>query len=1185
MASQMGQRSHSYSAYSTGAPALQVSTNTSSEHDPNERTARPGNAHQHAAFHNSLALPLPPMPDSGNSLVTPTATTSGSSGLSSMSSAGLSSAGNVSSASSAHSSFADAQQQHLQRHQEQDITDRAAQDYIAGTPGLSKGLSRPLSQIEKERLAWLDRLKYFLATAPSRWHTTDTELTANITMSGPASTAFAQGVNIYPGMGIDGSYTSHPAQHAPSHPQLNRFMLPSQEFVTCVLWNGLYHITGTDIVRALVFRFEAFGRPVRNMKKFEEGVFSDLRNLKPGVDACLEEPKSSFLDLLFKYQCIRTQKKQKVFYWFSVPHDRLFLDALDRDLKREKMGQEPTTAIVGEPAMSFTYDSKRPLYEQFSKALGARDGESEFDRNVRNAVKDSSNPDDEDSGLEGGSMTEESSDSHSDMEDVMGTDDDGRPRTSGGSVADAVGKQLFGYPLLGPSGYKQRRKKASSQKLLRQDSEDPSEERGRTNEAGSSGRFGSVSHSRERSRLVPRYESIRHEFGPGSEDEQRQGEASLSAADYFLKQAKGELLPADGVIRKPRVSQPIGEVNVYYSEGAPPAPPPTAATGPSTHVFELGQSTMARPGHLRGRSTDQITPSTHPHRHSYHGGNLSSSFGTNDFFSAQNVFNQVPVSSAGLTASTSGTLPPQQQPRPAPPPPAPVSSTAMYEQHGADGKIKAFVCPLFSCGRLFKRMEHLKRHLRTHTMERPFTCPKCKKRFSRSDNLNQHLRTHDRTGSGPGGAPGSGAPGDGSAENSGSDNANGEWNENMDDDRDASSGHGGDHSGGESEDEDWARYTASLGDMNYQALGLTGVDLSALGMAGTYAPDVQMRELEASDVQEVQGDEEGLLMVANPGSGYYPVQSALFSSGDFNADPSQWNRPQASPAFSTISMPSPNPGHISLRSNRNSITSSPANYLQQLQGHSAGSSISSSYGDDFAAAAAMSAPSHKANFDHGNLYAPSMVLDDAGIGAGPIRRHRSMTPSHARNGEPIRRPGTANSGEFNPMGGTPASVGSSSSASSHRGYHPYASGYASSSRSGSAHSSPSLHNIPLASASEFGAHVRSSSRSSNYAPPGVMQVQEQMKHMMSMGAPDVAMGGADAGNAFSDAVFRTDSPAFVQQGVTESPAPYSIDLPGQFGAQGQGFGAPQHSASMPQFGQQQQQQFGDGYYPSHLPTL
>jgi len=44
-------------------------------------------------------------------------------------------------------------------------------------------------------------------------------------------------------------------------------------------------------VRALSFRFEAFGRPVKATKKWEEGVFSDLRNLKPGLDASLEEPK------------------------------------------------------------------------------------------------------------------------------------------------------------------------------------------------------------------------------------------------------------------------------------------------------------------------------------------------------------------------------------------------------------------------------------------------------------------------------------------------------------------------------------------------------------------------------------------------------------------------------------------------------------------------------------------------------------------------------------------------------------------------------------------------------------------------------------------------------------------------------------------------------------------------------
>lgn len=40
---------------------------------------------------------------------------------------------------------------------------------------------------------------------------------------------------------------------------------------------------------------------------------------------------------------------------FSVPHDRLFLDALERDLKREKMGEEPCTVVEGEPARSFRY--------------------------------------------------------------------------------------------------------------------------------------------------------------------------------------------------------------------------------------------------------------------------------------------------------------------------------------------------------------------------------------------------------------------------------------------------------------------------------------------------------------------------------------------------------------------------------------------------------------------------------------------------------------------------------------------------------------------------------------------------------------------------------------------------------------------------------------------------------------
>lgn len=149
---------------------------------------------------------------------------------------------------------------------------------------------------------------------------------------------------------------------------IRRYMLPTGEYVSCVLWNNLFHITGTDIVRCLSFRFQAFGRPVKNSKKFEEGIFSDLRNLKAGQDAALEEPKSQFLDFLYKNNCIRTQKKQKVFYWFSVPHDRLFLDALERDLKREKMHQEATTEAVSEPALTFEWDPSQTLWEQMTKA-------------------------------------------------------------------------------------------------------------------------------------------------------------------------------------------------------------------------------------------------------------------------------------------------------------------------------------------------------------------------------------------------------------------------------------------------------------------------------------------------------------------------------------------------------------------------------------------------------------------------------------------------------------------------------------------------------------------------------------------------------------------------------------------------------------------------------------------------
>lgn len=155
---------------------------------------------------------------------------------------------------------------------------------------------------------------------------------------------------------------------------IRRYFLNKEEgFVSCVYWNNLYFITGTDIVRCIAYKMSHIGRQIIDRKKFEEGIFSDLRALKCGTHAVLENSRSPFLKFLHRNQCLRTQKKQKVFFWFSVPHNKLFIDVLERDLKRELSNQPATTKPVSKIFTSFNFDQSQPLLEQlsthFSKVL------------------------------------------------------------------------------------------------------------------------------------------------------------------------------------------------------------------------------------------------------------------------------------------------------------------------------------------------------------------------------------------------------------------------------------------------------------------------------------------------------------------------------------------------------------------------------------------------------------------------------------------------------------------------------------------------------------------------------------------------------------------------------------------------------------------------------------------------
>ncbi|CAG8609536.1 1871_t:CDS:1 [Paraglomus brasilianum] len=442
--------------------------------------------------------------------------------------------------------------------------------------------------INKTPMEQVDELKYWLATAPGNWD---------------------------------------------SDTNIRRYLLPTGEHISCVLWNSLFHITGTDIVRSLVFRFQAFGRPVKNIKKFEEGVFSDLRNLKPGLDASLEEPKSEFLEMLYKNNCIRTQKKQKVFYWFSVPHDRLFLDALERDLKREKIGIEPTTVAVTEPAISFSFDSTQSLYDQFTKGMS----------------RESSAP--------------------------------SSPQLPSLVYEPAI--QALAPAMMGP-----QIKSDEQVNVLYSLGEDS---------------VGNVASTQSPLSTFALFQSI-------------------PQCDHAL--GKGHLFssPDLGYCSMDELQKTSFEIN--------PASEYIVTAGWNPSSIDEQYVEGCRPTHDQADSqlsnvSQAIVPSSNYNNNSTASA-AANLFGMFSIFEGSPTYKQRrrrASSCAGVNVSQNS--PPMR------------SNTAPYP-------VKTYTCPLPTCGRLFKRLEHLKRHVRTHTMERPYSCSICGKRFSRSDNLAQHKKTHER---------------------------------------------------------------------------------------------------------------------------------------------------------------------------------------------------------------------------------------------------------------------------------------------------------------------------------------------------------------------------------------------------------------------------------------------------------
>ncbi|KAG7661006.1 BCR1 [[Candida] subhashii] len=167
----------------------------------------------------------------------------------------------------------------------------------------------------------------------------------------------------------------------------------------------------------------------------------------------------------------------------------------------------------------------------------------------------------------------------------------------------------------------------------------------------------------------------------------------------------------------------------------------------NSHLYSPNsQSQQSQP------SSGQITPQLHPQNHQSHPHYLQN--GAMDLSNAHQSPRQHTAASSGgglLLPLPAIKIPPIRESEQSQlSSPTSQQDMVTVSNVGTNQKTKSkrpskgrvFQCTGYpGCTMSFTRSEHLARHKRKHTGERPFSCPYCSKNFSRLDNLRQHKQT------------------------------------------------------------------------------------------------------------------------------------------------------------------------------------------------------------------------------------------------------------------------------------------------------------------------------------------------------------------------------------------------------------------------------------------------------------